>query len=67
MAETRAETIAIGIAHQPGFAVDDLNCPFGTSRRAEPAAGTFVLVNPNDISHGHLNLLDPEESLKLEV
>ncbi len=53
VAKTGSETVAIGITHQPGFAVDDLNRPLGTSGGAESATGTLLFINPDDISHGH--------------
>jgi hypothetical protein len=53
MAQTGAETIAVGIADKFGLAVDNGNRALGTSGYAIAAAIAFFVIDLYDIAHRH--------------
>ncbi len=53
VAKTGPETIAEVISHQPGFAIDNLNGPFGASRNTQAAAVTFLFIDFDHIANHH--------------
>jgi hypothetical protein len=53
VSETGAQAVAESVAHQPGLPLNDPESTFSTVGNAESAAGTSVLVDPNNLSGSH--------------